>query len=165
MCLARFLNIDMDLNVNRNISITSAFTEVRVNTNYNPLTRRMSELAQTLSFFKTAIPDEEKDMNKFTKNMFELGLDKSVDTYKTVFNTEEVMKDIVDGKVESPKATKSQDPEEGFFRNKDKEHLFQRYYPSFGNSENPNYLNLVLSDEHGNIKWIDLSSFIRRTPV
>ena len=45
MCLARFLNIGMDLSSNRNISITSAFTEVRQNLEYNPLTRRMSELA------------------------------------------------------------------------------------------------------------------------
>ena len=165
MCLARFLNIGMEFSSHKNIPITSAFIEVRKNLEYNPLTRRMSELAQTLSFFKTALPEGEQDMNKFSKNMFDHNIDRSVEFYKTSFNTSEVMKEVVDGEVQSPKNPKYVDPEEGIFLNSDNEHLFPRYYPSFGNSENPFYLNLVLSDVQGNVKWLDLSAFIRRPTV
>ena len=165
MCLARFLNIGMEFSAHKNIPITSAFIEVRKNLEYNPLTRRMSELAQTLSFFKTALPEGEEDMNKFSKNMFDHKMDRSVEIYKTSFNTTEVMKEVVDGEVQSPKQPKSADPEEGFFLNSDHEGLFPRYHPSFGNSENPYYLNLVLSDVQRNIKWLDLSAFIRRPAV
>ena len=62
MCLARFLNIGTEFSAHKNIPITSAFVEVRKNLDYNPLTRRMSELAQALSFFKTAVPEGEEDM-------------------------------------------------------------------------------------------------------
>ena len=80
--------------------------------------------------------------------MFEANIDTSIDYYETVFNTSEVMKDInKDGQVESPKFVKSKDPDEGVFRNEDNRHLFDRYYPPFGNSENKNYLNIVLSDD------------------
>ena len=183
MCLARFLNLGMDFGSFKNISITSAFTEVRKNTSYDSLAKRVAEQINSArpsafsavqaskqhlrirSFFKTALPDEEKDINRFTKTTFEANLDKSVDTYKTVFNTSAVMKEInTDGKSASPRAGRSLDPEEGVFRNEDNKHLFERYHPPFGNSENPNYLNLVISDEHGNIKWLDLSSFIRNPP-
>ena len=94
--------------------------------------------------------------------MHESSLDTSIGTYKVEFNTADVMKGVgEDGSIESPKNRKYGDAEEGYFKNKDHKHLFKRYYPCFGNDENKFYLNLVISDEQGNIKWLDLSSFIR----
>ena len=37
-----------------------------------------------------------------------------------------------------------------------------RYYPPFGNTKNPEYLTVVFSDDSGNIKWLDLTTFIRK---
>ena len=106
------------------------------------------------------------DINKFTKSMHESNLDESIRTYKVEFNTADVMKEVgKDGSIESPKNRKYDDKEEGYFKNKDHKHLFERYYPCFGNSENKYYLNVVISDEQGNIKWLDLSSFIRTPRV
>ena len=46
-------------------------------------------------------------------------------------------------------------------KNLDHESIFTKYYPPSGNNENPFYLNLVFGDEEGNIKWLDLTAFIR----
>ena len=39
---------------------------------------------------------------------------------------------------------------------------YEKFYPPFGNRENPEFLNVVISDEAGNIKWLDLTTFIRK---
>ena len=46
-------------------------------------------------------------------------------------------------------------------KNLDHESIFPKYYPPYGNNENPFYLNLVFGDEEGNIKRLDLTAFIR----
>lgn len=65
-------------------------------------------------------------------------------------------------KIASKIETKDLDPDEGVFLCEDKQKLFQKYYPPFGNRQNPEFLNVVISDEAGSIKWLDLTTFIRK---
>ena len=37
----------------------------------------------------------------------------------------------------------------------------KKFFPPFNNQENPEFLNIVYSDENGSIKWLDLTTFIR----
>lgn len=46
-------------------------------------------------------------------------------------------------------------------KNQEHESIFPKYYPPSGNDENPYFLNLIFGDEEGNIKWLDLTAFIR----
>lgn len=46
-------------------------------------------------------------------------------------------------------------------KNLEHESIFPKYYPPTGNDENPFFLHFVFGDEEGNIKWLDLTAFIR----
>lgn len=61
-----------------------------------------------------------------------------------------------------PQKAKTVDPEEGTFKVGVHEELYEKYYPPFNNRENPEFLNVVISDEAGNIKYFDLTTFIRK---
>lgn len=65
-------------------------------------------------------------------------------------------------KIASKIETKDLDPDEGVFECEDKQKLIEKYYPPFGNKQNPEFLNVVISDEAGSIKWLDLTTFIRK---
>ena len=54
------------------------------------------------------------------------------------------------------------DPEEGTFKTNEFDAFYEKYYPPFNNRDNPEFLNIVISDEAGNIKWLDLTTFIRK---
>lgn len=43
----------------------------------------------------------------------------------------------------------------------DHEAFYERVLPPFTNNENPEILNIVISDENGSIKWLDLTCLIR----
>ena len=111
----------------------------------------------------------EKEINHYTRSIFRARLDYSFDKYTAVFSQESPFKDTNDDMTETrtkPKQTANQnlrnDPDEGEFKCSDEQKLYEKYYPPFNNSQNPEFLNVVISDDSGAIKWFDLTTFLRQ---
>lgn len=86
----------------------------------------------------------------------------NVRKYRTTFSFAKVFKADEGGPEISMSKQKESDPEEGTFYNEDFEKEFKNFMPP-RKVENCLYkLTLIVGDEQGNIKWLDLTAFIRK---
>ena len=176
-CLGRFLNVSPDNDQKMvNTAITAMTCEVIPNPRFdshrhqpvNELTAVMDYYAEQKKSYRS--DDEERDANWFTKSVFLARLDSSFTEYTTVFNEESFQekqqrqsKQKKGAAANSTKVkSRAQDPEEGDLTVEAQEEYCTKFYPPFGEHENPEHFNLIISDESGSVKWLDLTTFIRK---
>lgn len=145
-----------------------------------------SELAANMRYFADQRDnyrkgDSDRDVNWCSKSVFLARQDVDFTEYNVCFNEKSPLQPkkpdptktvpekhtkvgkkatAADDKQQKEKA-EVKDPEEGKFNVADQDALCKKFYPPFNNNENPEFLNVVITDESGCIKWLDLTTFIR----
>ena len=162
--IARLLNVSYDGDAYVNSAITGMTYEVVPNPRFDPGERQYGELAKNIQYFTKVkhtylSSDRERDVNWFTKSVFLSRLENEIEEYQTSFKED-------DSALRANKTFKTQeqdkdDSETSKFHTSDYADLFPKFYPPFDNRENPEFLNLIITDESGCIKWLDLTTFIR----
>ena len=104
----------------------------------------------------------------YTASTFVQNLDQDLKSYETSFmehvdlkNVKKEQPDKYDKKQNTKMVDDCIDPEEGVFNTDDFSNSYRKFYPPFNHDENPYFLTIIYADEQGNIKWLDLTSFIR----